>query len=131
MASKHAGGVEEHLEFYVRTFNSGDADAVNRLYTENAVAIWAPGEPLTGRERRASLAEFLTRKPVLTATLRESHVTKDTALLTVDWAMEAVGEDGTKERAEGIGADVLVRDASGAWRYAVNAPYGDPRNAKK
>ncbi|GEC10484.1 hypothetical protein SSP24_81390 [Streptomyces spinoverrucosus] len=128
-AGGHAGGVEEHLAFYVRTFNEGDADAINRLYTEEAVSVWEPGKPLSGAERKANLAEFLTLRPKLTAKIRESHVTTDTALLSVDWTMEIDGEDGKRESFGGLATDVLRRGADGNWRYAIDDPYGDPRNA--
>ncbi|MFF4716299.1 YybH family protein [Streptomyces eurythermus] len=128
MTTTHAGGVEAHLEVYVRAFNSGDPDAVNEHYTDEAVSAWDPAQPLSGQARKDSLAEFLALKPTLTAKIRESHVTRDTALLTVDWTMEVPGEDGEVERLTGIGTDVLTRGADGNWRYAVDAPYGDPRN---
>ncbi|AZQ38054.1 DUF4440 domain-containing protein [Streptomyces cyaneochromogenes] len=124
----HAGGVEEHLAFYVRTFNSGDADAINQLYTEEAVSVWEPGKPLQGEERRTNLAEFLKLHPRLSAKIRESHVTGDTALLSVDWNMEIDGEEGKRESFGGLATDVLRRGADGNWRYAIDDPYGDPRN---
>ncbi|MEU1815982.1 nuclear transport factor 2 family protein [Streptomyces roseifaciens] len=127
---EHAGGVAEHLEHYTRTFNSGDADAINRLYTEDAVSHWEPGKQLTGQARRDGLAEFLTLNPRITTKIRESYVTGDTALLIVDWSMEHDGEDGGRETFSGIGADVLTRNEDGEWRYAIDDPYGDPRNVK-
>ncbi|MFI1394007.1 YybH family protein [Streptomyces sp. NPDC020681] len=124
----HAGGVEEHLAYYVRTFNAGDADAINQLYIEEAVSVWEPGKPLSGETRRANLAEFLKLRPELSAKIRESHVTSDTALLSVDWRMEVDGEGGTRESFGGLATDVLRRGADGNWRYAIDDPYGDPRN---
>lgn len=124
----HAGGVEEHLAFYVQTFNTGDAEAINRLYSEEAVSVWEPGKPLTGKERKDNLAEFLKLRPALTAKIRESHVTGDTALLSVDWKMEIDGENGNRESFGGLATDILSRDSRGEWRYAIDAPYGDPRN---
>ncbi|GGZ35967.1 hypothetical protein GCM10010387_32720 [Streptomyces inusitatus] len=127
MTSTHTGGVEEHLEQYVHAFNSGEFDVVRRFYTEEAVSAWDPEKPLTGAEREESLAGFLALGPRMTARIRESHVTRDTALLTVEWSID-IDSDGTRERLAGIATDVLSADAEGGWRYAVDAPYGDPRN---
>ncbi|WP_158852536.1 YybH family protein [Saccharothrix deserti] len=117
--------VDEHLELYVRAFNSGNAEALNRLYTEEAVAVWEPGEPLTGRAREEYVAGFLATGPRMTAKMRHSYVTGDTALLVVDWTMESVGEDGERLTTAGIGLDVLRLGEDGKWRYAVDDPYGE------
>ncbi|WP_282697074.1 nuclear transport factor 2 family protein [Streptomyces sp. CC208A] len=117
--------VEEHTERYVQAFNSGDADAVNSMYTSEAVAVWEPGKPLTGDERRASVEEFLTRKPKMRAKTRHSYVTGDTALLIVDWSIATTDDDGEPELLTGVGVDVLRRDDRGTWRYAIDDPYGD------
>lgn len=128
VTNTHAGGVEEHLEEYVRDFNSGDFAAVDRHYTEDSISVWDPKTALTGAARRDSLAEFLRLGPKLTSRIRESHVTGDTALLAVDWTMEVTDADGVTEHLAGIGADVLARGTDGKWRFAVDSPYGDPRN---
>ncbi|MFE2556373.1 YybH family protein [Streptomyces sp. NPDC055103] len=117
--------VEEHTDRYVRAFNSGDADAVNSMYTNEAVAVWEPGKPLAGDERRASVEEFLARKPKIHTKTRHSYVTGDTALLIVDWSIATTTDDGEPELLTGVGVDVLRRDDAGVWRYAVDDPYGD------
>jgi ketosteroid isomerase-like protein len=124
----HAGGVAEHLQHFMETFNSGDFDAIDALYTEDAVSVWEPGKPLSGQARKDALAEFLKAKPVLTAKIRESYVTADTALLITDWRLDILNASGGVDVLEGIGTDVMRRDAEGKWRYAVDEPYGDPRN---
>ncbi|MEV0000348.1 YybH family protein [Streptomyces sp. NPDC048370] len=117
----------KHTDLYVRAINSGDAAAVNAMYTPEAVAAWEKGKPLTGREREEYVEEFLKLKPVMTATTRHAYVTADTALLVVDWTMEIVHPDGTKENGEGVGLDVLRRGEDGKWRYAIDDPYGESK----
>ncbi|GAA0460977.1 nuclear transport factor 2 family protein [Streptomyces sp. NPDC046215] len=129
--TQHEGGVEEHLAHYTRVFNSGDADAINRLYSDDAVSEWELGKPLTGQARKDALAEFLTLKPRLTTKIRQSHVTATTAFLVVDWTMETTNPDGTKELVKGIGTDVMHRGEEGEWRYVIDVPLGDPRNAEE
>ncbi len=116
--------VEKHTALYVEAFNRGDADAVNAFYTDEAVAVWEPGKPLTGQARIDSVKEFLSFGPKMTAVPRQSFVTKDTALLIVDWSIETVDEDGNPETLKGVGVDVLRLGADGNWRYAIDDPYG-------
>ncbi|MEU1282361.1 nuclear transport factor 2 family protein [Streptomyces sp. NPDC005805] len=118
--------IEEHVESYLTAFNAGDADAVNRHYTPEAVAVWEPGNPISGAARENFAKEFLaTQKPVMRAAVRESYVTGDTALLVVDWTMEVTGEGGAKEELQGVGLDVLRRQDDGSWLYAVDDPFGE------
>ncbi|MFP3991524.1 SgcJ/EcaC family oxidoreductase [Streptomyces sp. E11-3] len=123
--------IEEHIESYVTAMNAGDADAVNSHYTEEAVAVWEPGSPLTGQARRAYVKEFLaTQRPEMDAVVREAYVTGDTTLLVVDWTMVVTNEEGVRERLTGVGLDVLRRQDDGGWLYAIDDPFGEePRPA--
>ncbi|GGV81300.1 YybH family protein [Streptomyces griseoloalbus] len=117
--------VLEHAATYVRTFNSGDAAAVDRLYTDDAISVWEKGHPASGEERRKGLAEFLAAKPKLTNKVLESYVTSDTALLVTDWAIDIPATaDSAAESISGIGLDVLRLGADGQWRFAIDNPYG-------
>ncbi|MFJ8046412.1 YybH family protein [Kitasatospora sp. NPDC096147] len=119
-----ASDAVEHGELYVRAFNSGDADAVNRMYTEDAISVWEPGRPLTGQARKDALAEFLSMRPTMRAKLLESHVTSGTALLVVDWEIDVTTPEGP-QHLKGTGLDVLRRGADGKWRFAVDNPFGE------
>ncbi|MBD0707542.1 MULTISPECIES: YybH family protein [unclassified Streptomyces] len=116
--------VEKHTALYVEAFNAGDVDAVNAMYTEEAVAIWEPGKPLTGQARIDSVREFLAHGPRMTAVPRQTFVTGDTALLVVDWTIDTTDGDGNTEHLAGVGLDVLRRGTDGNWRYAIDEPYG-------
>ncbi|MFI9203817.1 YybH family protein [Streptomyces sp. NPDC053048] len=116
--------VEKHTALYVEAFNAGDADAVNAFYTDEAVAVWEPGQPLTGQARKDAVKEFLAKGPKMTAVPRQSFVTGDTALLIVDWTIDTVDDEGKPEHLKGIGVDVLRLGTDGHWRYAIDDPYG-------
>ena len=116
---------EKQTEHYVRAFNSGDAEAVNALYTEDAVTVWEPGNPVSGPERKDQLVRFLAHKPVMSARVRHAYVTGDTALQVVDWTIDVTDQDGNQENLSGVGLDVLVRNTDGNWRYAVDNPFGE------
>ncbi|MEV4630610.1 DUF4440 domain-containing protein [Micromonospora sp. NPDC049523] len=111
-------------ELYVRAMNSGDIEAVMRLYTDEAVSVWNPDEPITGQAHRDSVVEFMAQQPVMRAQVRESYVTNDAALLVVDWSIDITGADGTPEHLTGVGLDVLRRGTDGRWRYAIDNPFG-------
>ncbi|MFI6084338.1 YybH family protein [Streptomyces sp. NPDC051217] len=126
-SSELVSSAEDHGNRYVEVFNSGDLDRINAMYADDAVSVWEPGQPLTGEARKAALAESMARKPKMTATIRESHVTSTAALLVVDWFIDIpADEDGEPEHLEGVGIDVLRRGADGEWRFAIDNPYGDP-----
>ncbi|MFH8655645.1 YybH family protein [Streptomyces afghaniensis] len=117
--------IEKHQEAFGLAFNSGDADAVNAMYTDDAVGMWEPGHPLRGQVRREYVTEFLAkRKPSVEATVRQQLVVGDTAMLVVEWQMEALDENGEPESLEGIAIDVLRQGEDGYWRYVVDNPFG-------
>ncbi|MER5844544.1 YybH family protein [Streptomyces prasinus] len=116
--------LEKRTELYLVAFNAGDADALEDFYTEEAIAVWEPGKPLTGQARRDYQREFLSRGPRMTAVPRQHFVTGDTALLIVDWTIDIAGETGAPERMQGVGVDVLRLGEDSVWRYAVDDPYG-------
>lgn len=118
-----AKDVEKRGRLYVEAFNSGDLDTINQLYTEDAILVWRPGNPVTGEARRVTLAELISQKPKMTATLRECHVTGDTALLVVDWTIDMSTSEGD-EHLKGVGLDVLRLGTDGQWRFAIDNPFG-------
>ncbi|MFG3410101.1 YybH family protein [Streptomyces sp. NPDC048142] len=123
--SQLTNDVEKHTALYVEAFNAGDLDAVDAMYTEEAVAVWEPGIPLTGQARLDATREFLARGPKMTAVPRQSFVTGDTALLIVDWTIDTKDANGKPEHLSGVGVDVLRKGEDGNWRYAIDDPYGE------
>lgn len=113
---------EEHGLRYVAAFNAGDVETLETMYTEDAISVWEPGNPLSGQARRDALRELVAMKPKMTATLRESHVTSDTALLVVDWSIDLSTPEGD-QHLTGVGLDVLRR-RDGGWLFAVDNPFG-------
>jgi uncharacterized protein (TIGR02246 family) len=119
-----ANDPEEHGKLYVKAFNSGDIETLDRMYTDDAISVWEPGNPLSGQARKDALREFIALRPKMTASLRESHVTGDTALLVVDWTIDVTDAEG-EQRMSGTGLDVLRRGQDGKWRFAVDNPFGE------
>lgn len=117
----------DHVRLYERLFNEGDADGVDRLYTEDSISAWEPDKPVGGEARRQEFAEFLRLRPTLSTKVLETHVTDDTALLVVDWTMDVQHPDEGAKHFAGVGIDVLRRGADGRWRHAVDSPYSGGR----
>ncbi|ONI92822.1 DUF4440 domain-containing protein [Saccharothrix sp. ALI-22-I] len=121
------GDATRQTELYVRAFNSGNVEWVHSLYTEDAVAVWEPGKPLTGEAHRRNVEEAIARGASMQAKTRHAFVTGDTALLIVDWTMDATNEEGVVEHLSGVGVDVLRLGEDGKWRYAIDDPYGEEK----
>ncbi|MDH6122866.1 nuclear transport factor 2 family protein [Kitasatospora sp. GAS204B] len=115
--------LEDVLERFSEAFNSGNVEAVNALYSEEAVAVWDPGIPLSGRARLDRATEFMSYGPAIEATVRQSLVAGDTAMVIVDWSMQTTGADGKPEHLKGVAVDILRRDNDGNWRYLIDYPY--------
>ncbi|MFF8956260.1 YybH family protein [Streptomyces sp. NPDC014894] len=123
--SQQLENLKKHLAQYTEAFNAGDFEATEAFYTEEAVAVWEPGKPLTGQARRDFQREYLSLGPKINTTLRQSFITDDTALLIVDWFIDTPSADGGEpERVQGTGVDVLRLGDDGVWRYAIDDPFG-------
>ncbi|CAM3802334.1 YybH family protein [Nocardiopsis rhodophaea] len=117
--------IDDHQEAFGVAFNSGDVDAVNAMYVDDAVSVWDPGNPHYGEDRREYVTNFLnTRKPTVDAQVLQQLVVGDIAMLVVDWQMEALDENGEQEHLEGTAIDVLRKGDDGCWRYVVDNPFG-------
>lgn len=111
---------------FAAAFNAGDAQAVERLFEPGAVFVNAPGEVVTGDERRAATGRFLALGLPIRIEVRQCYVAGDLALLIGDYLIEGEGPDGPL-RDEGTATDVARRGADGRWRYAIDNPPGTAR----
>jgi ketosteroid isomerase-like protein len=109
--------IHDLIEAFVAAFNRGDADALDDIYDEHSVLVPAPGQPMTGDQRRAATAHLLSFGKPMRAEARHSYEAGDIALIIVDWSIDDLGMSGTA-------TDVLRRDSDGNWRYLVDNPFG-------
>lgn len=112
---------------FADAFNSGDADAVERLFEPDAVFVTEPGRLVSGDERRAATGEFLRLGVPISITVRHSYVSGDIALLIGDFVIHGTGPDGNPVHIEGTATDVARRGADGCWRYVIDNPPGTDR----
>ncbi|MFJ9691238.1 YybH family protein [Kitasatospora sp. NPDC101183] len=114
----------QHPAVFAAAFNSGDPDALARVYEPGAVFVPAPGRSTTGDELTRASAEFQSLGLPITARPRHAYVADDLALLVVDWTIEGTTPDGTKIHLTGTATDVARRGEDGRWRYVIDNPFG-------
>lgn len=117
----------EHTATFMRAFNSGNLEAVEAGLAENAVFVRAPGDPVTGVEARAAIADFLALGLPMELTDRHVYVADDIALVIADWVVDGEDPDGRQVRMTGTSTDVIRRGADGAWRSVIDNPSGTAR----
>lgn len=100
--------------------DAGDADAVLALFHEDATMRTFTGAVLTDREalhveavHSMAAQAHLTNKPKVTL------IGGDTALIIVDWNLDAISPDGTRISPTGTTTAVARRSADELWRFAV------------
>jgi len=105
---------------YQDALNAGDADAVLALFHQDATMRTFTGEVLTEREAlRAETVRSIEAQARLTNKPRSTLIGGDTALIIVDWNLEATLPDGTRISPTGTTTAVARRAADGSWRFAV------------
>lgn len=112
------------LEVFAAAFNSGDVEALDRLYEDQGVFLPVPGRPAAGPDRTAALRYLVDRGVPMEARVRRSYVAGDIALLLVDWSLRGTARDGTPVDMSGTATDVVRRTPEGDWRYVIDNPFG-------
>jgi uncharacterized protein (TIGR02246 family) len=109
----------------VDALNRGDLDSAVAHYDADATFIPQPGTVVVGREAiREALAAMLAARPRLVTHSHQHLCTGDVALYHSQWSMSGTAPDGGALELAGRSADVLRRDAGGAWRVQVDNPWG-------
>ena len=108
-------------DLFVRLFNQGDGALYDSMYTADAISNLS-GAPLTGAARTKFFTDFLAGGPRIDSKVTQAYTTGDTSLLIVDYHLDIRGENGESVNVSGTCTDVLVRNADGEWRLAVDRP---------
>jgi uncharacterized protein (TIGR02246 family) len=105
---------------YQDALNTGDADAVVALFHHDATMRTFRGEVLTDRDAlHAEAAHSIAARSHLTTKPRSTLIAGDTALIIVDWDLEATAPDGARVTPTGTTTAVARRSDDGSWRFAV------------
>lgn len=115
---------EQQPHVFATAFNTGDPDAIERVYEEACVFVSSPGEPTTGTERRQANARMASLGLPIAVKPRHVYVADDIALLIVDWTIAGTAADGEDVDIRGTATDVARRGEDGIWRYIIDNPFG-------
>lgn len=107
--------------------NRGDLDAAVALYEPEAAFKVQPGQIVHGVPAiREALGALFAVQPRLSSTVIEVIEAGPLALVFNDWEMTGRGPDGQPVSMAGRSADVLRRQADGAWKISIDDPWGPP-----
>lgn len=110
---------------FEEALNAGDVDAVQALFHPDATMRTVTGDVVTGAEQlREETVRTVALKARLTNTHKHTFIGGDTALLILDWTLEATLPDGTRISPAGSTAAVALRSADSSWLFTVLNPLG-------
>lgn len=124
-----ASSPEQQPHVFAAAFNTGDPDAIERIYEEAGIFISSPGNPTTGTGRREANARMTSLGLPIDVKPRHVYVADDIALLIVDWTIAGTTSDGEEVNIRGTATDVARRGDDGAWRYIIDNPFGTATEA--
>lgn len=125
-----ATSAEQQPHAFAAAFNTGDPDAIERVYEYACVLVSSPGNPTTGADRREANARMVSLGLPIKVTPRHVYVADDIALLIVDWRIAGTTPDGDEINIEGTATDVARRGDDGTWRYIIDNPFGTAPQAR-
>ncbi|MBG0716659.1 nuclear transport factor 2 family protein [Microbacterium sp. 2C] len=120
---------EQQPHVFATAFNTGDPDAIERVYEQAGVFISIPGNPSTGADRREANARMASLGVPIEVKPRHVYVADDIALLIVDWTIAGTTPDGEEVNIQGTATDVARRGDDGTWRYIIDNPFGTATQA--
>lgn len=115
---------EQQPHVFATAFNTGDPDAIERVYEPACIFVSSPGKPTTGAERRQANARMASLGLPIEVQPRHVYVAGDIALLIVDWTIAGTTPDGEEVSIQGTATDVARLGEDGTWRYAIDNPFG-------
>ncbi len=105
---------------FANAYNSGNVEALLRLYREDAVFLPDGVSELSGPAIREALRAFLALKGPMKMDLVRVVEGPGVAVVIADWSLAT--PDG--KTLTGRTSDTVTRSADGSWRYAIDAPFG-------
>jgi uncharacterized protein (TIGR02246 family) len=104
---------------------SGSVDDILTLYEADAVFVTEDRQRLAGHAAlREVMSAFAASRPRLTPNLiLVARTGDDLAVIYNDWALTAVGSDGTTVEQSGRAIEVIRRQPDGTWRFAFDDPF--------
>ena len=112
-------------QHFTQAFNSGDLDAVMKLYEPDAALVPQPGHVTTGQAaNRQALQTFMALKGRMDITTVYVIRAGNLALLRGEWHLTGTGPDGKQVEMSGKNVEVARRQSNGDWLFAIDHPFG-------
>ncbi|WP_343666846.1 alpha/beta fold hydrolase [Paraburkholderia tropica] len=107
-------------------FNAGDLDALLGVFSNQATMRLTNGDVTQEHfaDLRNAFSQLLTSKPHITHTVRRVLRTGDTALVLLDWTLEAISANGDTQIQSGTATQVMQKGRDGGWRLVISNPLG-------
>jgi uncharacterized protein (TIGR02246 family) len=116
---------EDVLNSVVEGINTGDLEALMKLYESDACFAIQPGQLAKSPESvRQSLRSFIDLKGKLDLKVKRVLQASDLALVTTEWSFSGTGPDNKPVTMVSKSADVLRQQADGTWRFVIDNPWG-------
>jgi uncharacterized protein (TIGR02246 family) len=113
------------LERFAALLSDGEVQEALSLYEPDAAFVVEPGTVVTGHSAiGAALEGFAALRPSLQGDIEQVVYADDLALVANNWVLEGTTPGGEHVRLTGRSADVLRLAGDGAWRIAIDDPWG-------
>jgi uncharacterized protein (TIGR02246 family) len=110
---------------FAQAVNTGDIEALIKLYEPAASLMPQPGQVVSGTKAvREALSGFLAMKPRMKLEARTLAEAGGIALTTSKWVLEGTGPEGKPMKMEGQSAEVARRQPDGTWLFVIDNPHG-------
>ena len=112
-------------ETFEAAFNAGDLETIVALYEPDAILISSPGKAVRGHEAvRQMLHKFLAVSQKLTLQVAGVFEIDEIALLTSEWQISGIDQQGKAVQLAGQMDDVVRRQKNGSWRIIIDNLWG-------
>ena len=116
---------EDVLNSVVEGINTGDLEALMKLYESDACFVTQQGQLAKSPESvRQSLRSFMDLKGKLDLKVKRVLQASDLALVTTEWSCSGTGPDGNPVNMSSKSTDVLRQQPDGSWLFVIDNPWG-------
>lgn len=113
--------VDKIYDAWQSRLNSGDLDALVDLYMPDVVYVNPEGKKMVGQDKvREDLGGLIALKPHIDIYDRHHIVYRDIVFTTNHSKLRITNPDGTTQESNGVGLEILQKQADGGWRYIID-----------